>query len=322
MNNKLRKNIIVLSIALILLSLLFLFANVFRNANRKEAEEDYQIYYEYKGKYYVENEDLQLILFAGLDSYDNNIVDSYRNSELSDCLVLLVLDNNKKTILPIQINRDTMCTYNILGIGGQIAGESFGQIALAHTYGTGDMASLVNTKDAVSELLFGVTIDYYVSLPMNAVGILNDKAGGISVLVEDDFSSIDPSLVQGEEVLLKGDQALTFVRSRAGLDDPSNIARMERQRVYLRALFEKCSELVKNDSSFSQDALNAVGEHLIANTNTYGLSDIANTLLGYELLDAVKLDGNARKGDTFIEYYVDEAKLEKFCLNTFYVETK
>lgn len=320
MNNKLRKNIVILSIALILVCLFFVFSSIKKNNNKKEISDDYTMYYEYDGKLYYQNEDLQLILFAGLDSYDNNIVDSYRNSELSDCLVLLVLDNVNKTILPIQINRDTMCTYKVLGIGGQIAGESYGQIALAHTYGTGDMASLVNTKDAVSELFFDVGIDYYMSLPMNAVSVLNDKAGGVSVFIEDDFSSIDPSLVQGEEVLLKGDQALTFVRSRSGLDDSSNIARMERQRVYLRALFEKCSELVKKDSSFSQDALESISEYLIANTNTYGLSDIMNTLLSYELLDAVRLDGNARKGDTYIEFYVDKAKLDKFCINTFYLE--
>lgn len=315
------KNFLVL--LLIVLIVFFFFAYAYKNKRDSETNNvSYSQYYEYNGKQYIQNDDLSLILFAGLDSYDNNIVDSYRNNELSDCLVLLVLDRVNETVLPIQINRDTMCSYNILGIGGQITGEAYGQIALAHSYGSGDLDSLINSKDAVSKLLTDIYIDTYISLPMNAISILNDKADGVNVYIQDDFSGIDDTLVQGTTVLLKGSHALTFVRARSGMDDSSNIARMERQRVYLRALFDKCSNLVNNDSSFSQDALIAVGDYLIANTDTYGLSDIMNELLSYELLDAVKLEGTAKKGDMFIEFYPDEDKLEEFCINTFYTEVK
>ena len=319
MNKNLKRNIIALLIITIIVSFLFVF--IFKDDEELNEEVVHQ-YYEYNNKQYKQNDDLQLILFAGLDSYDNNIVDSYRNDELSDCLVLLVLNKNDKTILPIQINRDTMCEYYILGIGGRITGTSFGQIALPHSYGTGNLDSLVNTKDAVEMLLNDIDIDCYLSLPMNAVSIINDNAGGVEVYVEDDFSSIDETLVQGEKVLLLGEHSLTFVRSRQGLDDSSNIARLNRQRVYLRALFEKCKYLVNSDSSFVSECLNSVNDYLISNTNIYGLSDLCNTLLEYELLDAVQLKGEAKKGETYIEYYLDEDYLNDFCLNTFYQEIR
>lgn len=322
MNYRFKRNIIVLIILTVIVSFFFFFAIKHVHEESELVQESYSQYNVINGTNYKQNDDLTLILFAGLDSQDNNVTDSYRNNELSDCLVLLVLDKTNKTILPIQINRDTMATYDILGIGGKYAGESYGQIALAHSYGSGGMDSLVNTKNAVSELLCDINIDYYFSLPMKSVAVLNDAAGGVEVYIEDDFTGIDDTLIQGQTCLIMGDSALTFVRARSEMDDSSNIARMERQRVYLRALFEKCSEIVKQDSNFSQEALNSVSEYLICNTNTYGLSDIMNTLLGYELLDSVKLEGEARVGETYMEFYVDEAKLENFCIETFFREVK
>ena len=284
---------------------------------------EYSEYYEYNGKKYKEDDDLELIMFAGLDSYDNDIVDSYRNDSLADCVVLLVLNKEDKTVLPIQINRDTMCDYHILGIGGRIAGDGFGQLALSHSYGSGDVDSLINVKDAVSEMLTGINIDYYVSIPMEAVSIVNDKAGGVEVYVEDDFSAIDSSIIMGEVNTLTGSHALTFVRSRKGLDDSSNLARMNRQRVYLRALYEKCKVLVEKDQDFVYSTLNSVGDYIIANTNIYGLSDICNQMIDYKLLDAIKLEGEAKVGqEGYIEYYVDDDYIKKFSIDHFYKEVK
>jgi len=321
-NNRLIRKYLISFILLIAILIVgfFIVYTINKNYASSTQEEAYIDYVEYDGKKYKQNDDLTLLLFAGLDSYDNELEDSYRNFNLSDCLVLLVLDNQNKTILPIQINRDTMCNYHVLGIGGQIVDSAYGQIALAHTYGSGDLSSLVNTKDAVSKLLNDINIDYYVSLPMNAVIEINDRAGGVTVLVEDDFSSIDSSVVMGEEVKLTGRQALTFVRARSGMDDASNIARMKRQKVYLRALYETSKKLVNEDSDFVFDTLENISDYLIANTNTYGLSDLADTLFDYELLEAVTLKGEASKGSEYIEYYVDENWLQEFCINNFYKE--
>ena len=321
---RLQRNILILIIVLVLGIVGFVAVNLIEKAQIKKVQEQVQKdieqldYFTYNNINYKQNDDLQLILCVGLDSYENNIVDSYVNDELADCIVLLVLDKTNKTVLPIQINRDTMCDYHVLGIGGRITNDTFGQIALSHTYGTGDIDSLVNVKDAVSNLLCDIKIDYYMSLTMDAVAKINDKAGGVTVLVEDDFSSIDDTLIKDQQITLFGEHALTFVRSRQGLDDASNINRLNRQRVYLRALYDTCKDKVINDPDFVSNSLNSITEYIIANTNIYGLSDIGNTLLEYELLDAVQLKGEAKKGETYIEYYVDDEALKQFCINTFY----
>lgn len=326
MNNKrlLYRNLIISIIAIIVVICGFVAVTLIEKAQTKKIEEQIKIntekleYYQYNGNNYEQNNNLQVILCVGLDSYDNQIDDSYRNDELADCIVLLVLDKTNKTVLPIQINRDTMTNFHVLGIGGRITNDSYGQIALSHSYGSGDIDSLVNVKDAVSNLMCDIKIDYYMSLTMDAVAKVNDKAGGVKVLVEDDFSSVDETLVQGQEVVLMGDHALTFVRARSGLNDATNLNRLNRQKVYLRSLYDTCKEKVDTDQDFVRNCLDSVTEYIIANTNVYGLSDIGNTLLEYELLEAVQLKGEARPGDTYMEFYADDTSLKELCINTFY----
>ena len=70
-----------------------------------------------------------------------------------------------------------------------------------------------NTVRAVSDLLSGIGIDYYISMNMDGVGVLNDSIGGVDVEVLDDFEDV-PEFKKGETVHLTGDLALTYVRGR------------------------------------------------------------------------------------------------------------
>ena len=167
--------------------------------------------------------------YARRDKYAETEESNYLNNEQSDFLMLLVINKETGACTPIQLNRDTMTKIQILGVRGDVAGTFTGQLALAHTYGSGERDSCLNTAEAVSNLLYGVGIDHYISITMDGVAILNDLVGGVEVEVMDDFSSIDSTLVQGETVTLMGNHALTYVRTRGGLEDSSNLRRMERQ---------------------------------------------------------------------------------------------
>lgn len=142
----------------------------------------------------------------GLDKYAETEESNYLNNEQSDFLMLLVMNKETGACTPIQLNRDTMTKIQILGVRGDVAGTFTGQLALAHTYGSGERDSCLNTAEAVSNLLYGVDIDHYISITMDGVAILNDLVGGVEVEVMDDFSSIDSTLVQGETVTLMGNQ--------------------------------------------------------------------------------------------------------------------
>ena len=272
----------------------------------------------YNGTAYARREDLETVLLLGVDKFEGETPEGYINNQQADFLLLLVMDKENETCTPIQLNRDTMTQIQILGVTGEPAGTFTGQLALAHTYGSGEEDSCENTVLAVSNLLYGMEIDHYVSLTMDGVALLNDLVGGVTVEVLDDFSGIDDSLMQGEIVTLKGQQALTYVRSRGGMEDSSNLHRMERQRQYLAALQQQLKAAVRQEDGFTLDALLQLNEYMVSDCTVDQLSDLGDSLAAYQVSDILTTPGDAQEGEEFIEFTVDEAALQQLVMDVFY----
>lgn len=270
------------------------------------------------GTAYARREGLETVLLLGVDKFEGETPEGYLNNQQADFLLLLVMDKENETCTPIQLNRDTMTQIQILGVTGEPAGTFTGQLALAHTYGSGEEDSCENTVLAVENLLYGMEIDHYVSLTMDGVALLNDLVGGVTVEVLDDFSGIDDSLVQGETVTLKGQQALTYVRSRGGLEDSSNLHRMERQRQYLSALQQQLKKAAQEDSQFSLDALLQLNEYMVSDCTVDQLSDLGDSLAAYQVSDILTTPGDAQEGEEFMEFTVDEDALQQLVMDVFY----
>lgn len=279
--------------------------------------DDREITY-YNGTAYAKREDLETVLLLGVDKFEGETPEGYINNQQADFLLLLVMDKQHETCTPIQLNRDTMTQIRILGVTGEPAGTTTGQLALAHTYGSGEEDSCENTVLAVSNLLYGMEIDHYVSLTMDGVALLNDLVGGVTVEVLDDFSGIDDSLVQGETVTLQGQQALTYVRSRGGMEDSSNLHRMERQRQYLSALQQQLKAAVQQEDGFTLDALLQLNEYMVSDCTVNQLSDLGDSLAAYQVSDILTTPGDAQEGEEFMEFTVDEAALQQLVMDVFY----
>ena len=272
----------------------------------------------YNGTAYAKKEDLETVLLLGVDKFEGETPEGYVNNQQADFLLLLVMDKQNETCTPIQLNRDTMTQIQILGVTGEAAGTFTGQLALAHTYGSGEEDSCENTVLAVSNLLYGMEIDHYVSLTMDGVALLNDLVGGVTVEVLDDFSGIDDSLMQGETVTLQGPQALTYVRSRGGMEDSSNLHRMERQRQYLSALQQQLKAAVQQEDGFTLDALLQLNEYMVSDCTVNQLSDLGDSLATYQVSDILTTPGDAQEGEEFMEFTVDEAALQQLVMDVFY----
>ena len=271
----------------------------------------------YNGTAYAKKEDLETVLLMGLDKFEGNSPESYLNNQQADFLLVLVIDEQAQTCTPIQLNRDTMTQIQILGVTGEPAGTFTGQLALAHTYGSGEEDSCENQVLAVSNLLYGMEIDHYISMTMDGVALLNDLVGGVTVEVMDDFSGIDDTLVQGETVTLLGEHALTYVRSRGGLDDSTNLHRMERQRQYLSALQGQMKK-ASQEEGFTLDALMQINEYLVSDCTINQLSDLAENLNTYEVGEILTTQGEAQVGEEFMEFTVDEDALQQLVMEVFY----
>lgn len=271
-----------------------------------------------KGVDYFPRQDITVFLILGIDEF-GPVKDSksYNNEGESDVVLLAIFDETAKTYNVLALNRDTMMDVPVLGLGGKFAGTYFEQLALAHTYGSGLQDSCENTKKAVSDFLNGIHIDYYLSMNMDAIGILNDAVGGVQVNVTDDFSLVDPTIQKGQMVL-KGEQALHFVRLRKDVGIQLNIARMERQRAYMEAFVDALNNQVNQSASFVFDTYDKISPYLVSDCSVNTLSTLVNRFSEYELKEIVSPEGENRQGKVFMEFYVDEEKLDDLVIRLFY----
>ncbi len=272
---------------------------------------------EYKGKTYELNENVETMLIIGLDKFESAETDSYNNDMQADFIMLLVIDNENEKFMGLHINRDTIADIDILGVDGGSIEITKQQIALAHTYGNGKEVSCRNTAVAVSRLL-NVEVDHYVSVTMDAVEVYNDFVGGVELTVLDDFSGIDDTLIKGEKVTLMGDHALNYVRSRYGLDDSTNSRRMERQRQYMDALYEKTVSCIENDDSFILNAASKLSSSIVSDCSANRLQSVAEKFSDYEFMGMQDLEGKSVAGEKFMEFYPDEESLKETVVNLFY----
>lgn len=274
---------------------------------------------EFEGKEYILRDGVETLLVMGLDKYEGTLsADSYNNNQQADLLVLFVFDDETKKCTAIHINRDCMIEMNVLGVAGQKIDTVTKQIALAHTYGNGKEISCRNTADAVSKLLYGMKVKNYISLTMDSVEIFNDLVGGVELEVLDDFTGIDDTLIKGETVTLKGAQALRYVRTRYGLEDSSNSTRMERQKQYMSALYDKTMMSLNDDPEFIVDASLEMSEYIVSNRSITQLQDIAEKFASYELEEISAIKGESVVGEEYMEFYPDEKELEKTVIELFY----
>ena len=155
---------------------------------------------------------------------------------------------------------------------------------------------------------------------MDAIPIINDMVGGVTVTVEDDFSKADPSLVQGETITLRGEQALHFVRNRLDVADGSNLSRMGRHRAYLHGFEDAFHGAAEKDRELVLKMYDAVHDYLVTDMGSKSISRLASQCQSYENGGVVTVDGAVKMGETFMEFYPDETSLRQVVLDLFYSE--
>ena len=328
MDKKAKRRKLVLLVAILILVLVFLFSGlqilestVFRKGTGTSQVSDRKTIIR-DGVEYYPRQDITVILLAGIGEMGPvQYSGSYNNPGEADMVSLMIFDERDETLDILSLNRDTMLDIPVLGISGKPAGTINAQLALAHTYGSGLNDSSENLRKAVSELLYGIKIDYYVSMKMDAIGLINDAVGGVKVMVTDDFSAVDSTITKGE-VTLNGQQAINFVRTRGGVGDQLNLSRMERHNAYMTGFMDALGYKMDSDASFVLDIHSMVGDYIVTDCSAKGLSAIADRYGEYRLGDIVTLPGENVKGKQYMEYHLDEDALDEIILEYLYSPKK
>ncbi len=306
-------------LVLFLLSAVLLLMQIWENNQSQfSGSQSTGAFLEHGGKEYELRKDIETFLVIGLDKYEGDIQnDSYKNDQQSDFLLLFVLDHEAKKCTTIHVNRDIMAEMNVLGVAGNKVGTVTQQLALAHTYGSGGDVSCHNVTNAVSGVLCGVKIDHYLSVTMDTVPMFNDLVGGVEVTVMDDFTGIDDTMEKGKTMVLSGQQALLYVRTRNGLEDSSNNHRMERQKQYLKALEAKTRQCIENDEAFLAEAVVKLTENMVTDRSVTQLQTLAETIHTYGTGDILNLQGQYQKGPEYMEYHLDQDAVKELVIELF-----
>ena len=274
----------------------------------------------FDGKAYRPRRNVESILVIGVDKNADAIgTEQYINTQQSDFLLLLVWDKENSVCTALPFNRDTMTEVWQLDVQGNPSTSRVEQLCLAHTYGSGGDDSCKNTVRAVENLLFGQKIDHYAAFSMDAVPIAVDLLGGVEVTIDEDMTAIDPSLKEGETVLLQGDLALAYVRARRSVSDGSNQSRMARQETFLRAAYAAWKEKNEDDRlEIQSDVILQMSNYLRSDCTLQQLAALADQTENADVDFLAPPEGEAKIENGFAEFYVDDASLRETVLRLFY----
>ncbi len=274
------------------------------------------------GIQYFPRQDITTMLVMGIDQFGPvEPSGAYTNSGAADVNILLIFDETEKQCNVLHLNRDTMLEMPVLGIGGREAGTYYGQLALAHTYGSGLDDSCLNVCKAVSRFLEGIDIHYYLSMNMDAIAIFNDAVGGVTVTVTEDFSQVDESIGMGQ-VRLLGEQAIHYVRTRKGVGDQKNTSRIQRHKEYLDGFVRALIEKQESGTEFILTAYEDVMPYIVTNCSANAVSGMVERYSSYRINAVMSPKGNNVRGETYYEFYADEETLDEWILQYLFAPVK
>ncbi|ODA91128.1 LytR family transcriptional regulator [Leifsonia xyli subsp. xyli] len=177
---------------------------------------------------------------SGLGGVYNNPAeqDASTGQGNNDVTMLLHIAQDHKSMMVVSFPRDLMVSIpECPGLkGGGTSGSSFAMFNTALS--RGGLPCVVLTV----EKLTGVQIPFAATVNFNGVSAMSNAVGGVEVClatpVSDGYTNPPLHLPAGKNTLV-GDQALSFLRSRHGVGDGSDLGRISNQQVFLSALARK-----------------------------------------------------------------------------------
>ena len=281
---------------------------------------------EYQGDRYRKTPAVTTLLIGGIDhgaSVSEGVSTSrYRNGGQADFLLLLAIDHTNQQIHQLQIDRDAMAEATVLSVYGRETGTRVMQICLAHSYGANKAENARYTQRAVQNLLGGeIQITGYYMVDYSAVSVLNDLLDGVTVVVPDDMTSVDPAWTLGSTVTLTGSQAETFVRARKSVGEGTNLERMGRQSEFMQKAIIRLREKLSADTGFGAQVLTALKKNAAASLSDQELLEEVYSSLRYTVLPVEYLAGEYRIGESgYMEFYPAENSAHDWIMRHLYTK--
>lgn len=224
------------------------------------------------------------IVLAGSDTRTNQV--GYQSKDQlagssgagnNDVTMLLHISANHTSATVVSFPRDLVSI--------PLCGKSISHAMFNTTLAIG-LSCTVNTVEKMT----GLTIPYAGIITFNGVTGMSNAVGGVTVClatpIKDLYTEPQLDLAAGQQTLV-GDMALSFLRSRHGVGDGSDLGRISNQQIFLSALTRKIVSggVLSNPLTLFKLANAAVANVRLSDTlaNPSTLVSIALALKGLDL---------------------------------------
>lgn len=280
----------------------------------------------YNGRSYEFNEDILTFLIMGIDQRSETVQEYTEGFEggSADAVFLVILNPHKKKMQILAIDRNTMTDVDVYDYYGTYTKTVTAQICVQHGFGDGTTGSAAYMEKAVSNLLFGLPINGYCAVNMSSIARINDAVGGVDVVVLEDMTKWDKSLVKGKTVHLTGSSAVAYVRGRDLNAFGSAAGRLERQKQYINALIRKAKSELKGNPALPLVLYRELQPYMVTDLNAEKVTYLASMAAGFDFgsMDVYKVPGETVMGDVYEEFYTDKDALYELILELFYEEVE
>jgi LCP family protein required for cell wall assembly len=180
------------------------------------------------------------ILVVGSDTRDGQGEEFGEvDSELADVIMLLHISKDRKDAVVVSFPRDLLVTIPECPNpeGGTFSLKNRKQINSSIGYG-----GVACTHLTVQEFT-GLQIPFVAMIDFKGVIEMSNAVGGVEVVIDKPISDAYSNFyIDAGTHTLQGAQALGFLRTRHGIGDGSDLARISNQQLFLTSLFSKIQQ--------------------------------------------------------------------------------
>ncbi|GFI43892.1 biofilm regulatory protein A [Lachnospiraceae bacterium] len=279
----------------------------------------------YEGKHYRYNEDLINILCLGIDhsnALDQEVLPGDRGQ--SDAIFLISLNAKTRQMKILNIPRDLMMPINIYDSKGNFFTKRTMQLTLQYAYGNDGDDSCKKTAGLISTLLLDIPIHRYCAVNFNAVPVLNDAVGGVTLQMDSEHVDVElqklsPMFAPGNTVHLMGERCFEYLHVRDIHTYASCEERAERQKVYIKEYIEAVKKKAKEDPRLLFKLYSILDENM---TTDIGKLELLSLPFYLDELDfeasIISIEGKRIQGEIHEEFYANDEELERLVVETFY----
>lgn len=268
----------------------------------------------YNGHTYLLNENMVSLCFMGYDLTER-AANAGKNGQ-ADSVMVLAMNLDTGRVTAIAIPRDSMVDVGEY-VGSTFLGQERMQLCLAFSYGTDADTGAQYTSRIASRILYNVPINYYFALNMEGVAAVNDAIGGVALTAIETIPNT--GIYEGDDVVLYGTKALSYVRYRNTAYLDSSLARQARQKQYIDAFATQAIDLAKESIPDVVNLFETAMSYSATNVGAQEVTYLATELVGKNpTFDITSIEGSMEQGEVYAEYVLDKTSAYETVLNVYY----